>query len=60
MIKSAAEFGFFRTLDEDGATPGRNDRESRQDGDFCVSWRSWIINSAEEPEFVLGPNKRLP
>jgi hypothetical protein len=41
--------GFFRTLDEDGATPGRNDRESRQDGDFCVSWRSWIIKSAGEP-----------
>src|ERR1700678_1137671 len=41
---------FSRTLDEDGATAGRNDRESRQDGDFCVSWRSWIIKSVEEPQ----------
>ncbi len=39
----------FRTFDGDVALPGRNNRESRQNGDFCASWRLCFIESEGEP-----------
>ena len=44
-------FRLSRTLDGDGVTPSRNNRESRENGGFCVSWPSWILKSAGEPSF---------
>src|SRR5262249_8762779 len=39
--------GLSPTLDGDGATRSRNHRESRQTGDFCLSWPSLMSGSRE-------------
>src|SRR5262249_51633128 len=46
VLDAPAEFASSITLDGHGVTTSRNDRESRQNGDFCVSWPSLIIKRA--------------
>ena len=49
LPRNRASERLFRSFDGDRATPSRNNRESRQNGDFCVSWSPWIIKIAGEP-----------
>jgi len=60
VLKNGAELWFSRTFDEESPSVAQKDENPLENESRCASWWSWIIESAGEPELLIGPITAFP